>query len=172
MSIVLINGPFGVGKSTTAQLVTNAVPDAVLFDPETVGTYLAYMFGRDSLGDDYQDLSLWRHLFVDIALRLQEDWLPTVIIPMNLWRHDYFTEIVTGLGRTGVPVVCFRLICSPQTLRARILHRPDAEGSHEWCLARIDSGLAAANDPRFGMAIETDDRDPQAVADHIIAILE
>jgi predicted kinase len=170
--IVLINGPFGVGKSTTAALVARQLPNSVIFDPETVGTCLSHMLGRAALGDDYQDLPLWRHLFVDIALNLQRDWRPAVIIPMNVWRHDYFTEIVTGLGRTGVPVACFRLICSPKTLRARILGRPDAEGGHEWCLSHMESGLAAANDPRFGIAIDTENRDPQAVAERIVPVLE
>jgi len=172
MSIILINGPFGVGKSTTARIVASMHPNSVLFDPETVGTYLAHVLGRDALGEDYQDLTLWRHLVVDFALNLQQDWQPTVIIPMNLWQYDYFKEIVTGLGHTGIPVTCFRLTCSPETLRARILSRPDAEGGHDWCLSHMESGLAAANDPRFGIAIDTEGRPPQAVADHIIAVHE
>ena len=172
MSFVLINGPFGVGKSTTAALLAQHVPNCVVFNPESIGTYLAHLLGPDALGDDYQDLPLWRHLFVDIALHLQEDWRPIVILPMNLWRHDYFTEIVSGLRHTDRPVTCFRLMCSPETLRARILQRPDAERQHDWCLSRMKSGLAAANDPRFGIAIDTEGQPPQAVADHIITVPE
>lgn len=171
MTIVLINGPFGIGKSTTAELVTQLLHGSVLFDPETVGTYLAHALGRDALGEDYQDLPLWRHLFLDIALRLQKYWQPIVFIPMNLWRYDYFSEIVAGLGHTGIPVTCFRLTVGPETLRARILARPDAEGGHDWCLAHMESGLAAANDSRFGIAIDTDGRNPQHVADEIICCL-
>lgn len=129
MGIVFINGPFGVGKSTVAELLAQQMPETVLFDPETIGTYLAHTLGREALGDDYQDLPLWRHLFVDIALRLQQDWRPNLVIPMNLWRHDYFSEIVIGLRRNGTRVSGFRLTCSPDTLRARILARPDADGA-------------------------------------------
>lgn len=170
MSIVLINGPFGIGKSTVAELLAQQMPETVLFDPETIGAYLAHTLGREALGDDYQDLPLWRHLFVDFALRLQQDWRPNLVIPMNLWRHDYFSEIVAGLGRNGTTVTCFRLTCSPDTLRARILARPDADGGHDWCLSHIESGLAAANDPCFGIAIDTEGQTPQAIADRILNI--
>jgi hypothetical protein len=171
MTIVLVNGPFGVGKSTTDALLAQQLPNSVVFDPESVGTYIAHTLGRVALGEDYQDLPLWRHLFVDIALRLQADWQPTVIIPMNLWQYDYFKEIVTGVGRTGIPVICFRLTCPPATLRARILSRPDAEGGRDWCLSHMESGLAAANDPRFGIAINTDGESPSSLADLITSQL-
>jgi hypothetical protein len=60
------------------------------------------------------------------------------------------------------------LTCTPRTLTARILGRPDAEGSHAWCLAHQESGLAAANDPRFGIAAPTDGQAPGAVAETIL----
>ena len=149
--------------------MTAGLPHSTLFDPETVGTWLGHQLGRDALGDDYQDLPLWRHLFIDIALRLRQDWRPHVIIPMNLWRYEYFSEIQSGLSRTGAVVICYRLTCSPATLRTRILNRPDAEDGHDWCLSHLESGLAAANDPRFGLAMDTTGRTPQSVADQILA---
>jgi thymidylate kinase len=35
--ILWINGPFGVGKTTTAGLVAKRLEDAKIFDPEYVG---------------------------------------------------------------------------------------------------------------------------------------
>jgi adenylylsulfate kinase-like enzyme len=35
--IVWINGAFGAGKTTTAELVTELLPGAKIFDPEYVG---------------------------------------------------------------------------------------------------------------------------------------
>ena len=169
MPFLLIHGPFGIGKSTTAQLVSERLPDAGLFDPELVGTFLAQVLGREALGDDYQDMPLWRHLVIDIGLRLQQEWRPLLIIPMNLWRFDYFSEIVSGWGRTGETVIPIRLTCSPETLRRRILSRPTSEGGHAWCLSHLDSGLAAANDPRFGTPIDTEGLDPATVANLVIA---
>lgn len=36
--IVMVNGPFGVGKRTVAQVLCPAIPNAMLYDPEIVGT--------------------------------------------------------------------------------------------------------------------------------------
>ncbi|MEE3922370.1 hypothetical protein V2I01_41005 [Micromonospora sp. BRA006-A] len=44
--IVWLNGAFGVGKTTTARLLTNALPDARLFDPEFLGSMLTAFVTR------------------------------------------------------------------------------------------------------------------------------
>jgi hypothetical protein len=38
--IIWLNGPFGIGKSTTAQALRRRLPQAVLFDPEPFGAAL------------------------------------------------------------------------------------------------------------------------------------
>jgi deoxyadenosine/deoxycytidine kinase len=35
--IIWLDGPFGIGKSTTAQALLEHLPEAVLFDPELFG---------------------------------------------------------------------------------------------------------------------------------------
>lgn len=170
MSIVLINGPFGVGKSTAADLVVERLPSSMLFDPEVIGSFLHRLVGPEAMSGDYQDLPLWRHLTVDVAHRLHENRGRDLIVPMCLWRYDYFTEITAGFRERGSEVTCVRLTCTPATLRARILGRPNEEGSHAWCLTHLESGLAAANDPRFGVAIDTEGRTPIEVADAIVAV--
>ena len=80
--IVLINGAFGVGKTTTAQLLTRE-----LADPNTIRIQLA---------------------------------------------------------------------ASPQTLRSRIVNRPEAEGPRAWALAHLESGLALAANDEYGYVIDTD----------------
>lgn len=42
--IVFLNGAFGVGKTSTARALHEAVPESLIFDPESVGTTL-----RDTL---------------------------------------------------------------------------------------------------------------------------
>lgn len=88
---------------------------------------------------------------------------------MCIWRHDYFTEITTGLQERNARLFCFRLTRSEETPSGRILGRPDAEGGQDWCLRRLDAGLAAARDPRFGAEISTEGRTPSAITDQIVA---
>jgi hypothetical protein len=168
--ILLINGPFGVGKSTAAGLVVERLPSAMLFDPEIIGSFLHRLVGPDVLSSDYQDLQLWRHLVVDVAHRLHADCGRDLIVPMCLCRYDYSREITDEFRASGRDVHCFRLTCSPETLRSRILGRRDEDGGHAWCLGHLASGLAAANNPRFGIEVDTEGRTPEEVAASIVAV--
>jgi deoxyadenosine/deoxycytidine kinase len=38
--IIMINGPFGAGKTTTAQLLQAHIPNSMIFDPEEIGYML------------------------------------------------------------------------------------------------------------------------------------
>jgi hypothetical protein len=122
--------------------------------------------------EDCQDLHLWRSLTVDLAHRIQQEYGFHLIVPMCIWRHDYFEELTAGFQTRCAPLFCFRLTCSAETLKSRILGRPDAEGGHEWCLSHLDAGLAAARDSRFGIEISTEGRSPETVAEEIIASVE
>lgn len=140
----------------------------MLFDPEIIGAFMHRLVGPEILSGDYQDLPLWRHLAVDVAHRLHKDCDRDLIVPMCLWRYDYFTEITEGFRRSGSSVLSFRLTATPATLKSRILGRRHEDGGHAWCLDHMDSGLAAANDPRFGIEINTESRTPIEVADYIV----
>jgi hypothetical protein len=169
--ILLINGPFGVGKSTVASLVVEQIQSAMLFDPEIIGEFLHRLVVPKALFGDYQDLPLWRHLTVDVAHRLHSDCDRDLIVPMCIWRYDYFREITDGFRASGSDLICLRLTCSPESLRSRILGRSDEDGGHEWCLTHLESGLAAANDPRFGIQVDTEGRMPievtMVIVDHL-----
>ena len=169
MTIALINGPFGMGKSTAANLVVERMPSSMLFDPEIIGSFMYHLVGPDIMAGDYQDLPLWRHLTVDVAHRLHTDCGRDLIVPMCLWRYDYFKEITDGFRQIESTVICFRLTATPATLKSRILGRRDEDGGHEWCLGHMNSGLAAANDSRFGIEINTEGRTPNDVAESIAA---
>lgn len=86
---------------------------------------------------------------------------------MAIWRRAYFAEITDGWWAGDAQVVRLRLVGSEETLRARILGRPNAEGSRAWRLNHLETGLAAANDPAFGIAIETEGRSAREIAAEI-----
>lgn len=56
--IVLINDPFGIGKTTTAHHVVQRLEDSMFYDPENIGSFLRYFLGAKAEQEDYQDLSL------------------------------------------------------------------------------------------------------------------
>lgn len=48
--IIMINGSFGSGKTTAANLLLRMLPDSMIFDPEEIG----YML-RKIVREDYND---------------------------------------------------------------------------------------------------------------------
>ncbi len=170
--ILLLNGPFGVGKTTTAQLLVERLPDAMLYDPELVGLCLSALVEPVERRNDFQDLTLWPRLFVDMARLLRETYGRSLVIPMTLWRHGYFAAITSGLREVDQDFLCVRLTATEDTVRGRILARPDSEGPHAWCLAHLDAGLRAARDPTFGVEVDTDGRLPDDVANAVLALLD
>ncbi|MEY4582409.1 MAG: hypothetical protein RL701_7112, partial [Pseudomonadota bacterium] len=62
--VILINGSFGVGKTTVARVLRRLLPGSRIYDPEQLGFVLQRLArwlplrGRGT--DDFQDLVLWR----------------------------------------------------------------------------------------------------------------
>lgn len=169
--ILFLTGPFGIGKTTTAKALVARMPHAVLYDPEIIGTALQALVRSIDAVDDFQDLVLWRRLVVDVARLLTDTYGRSLVVPMTVWRHEYFTVITDGLRHIDPALLCVRLTASAEVLRQRILARSEEEGPHDWCLAHLDAGLRAARDPAFGVEIGTDQRTPSEVADAIMALL-
>jgi len=94
--IVFLNGPFGVGKSTTARILATLLPQAVHYNPEHIGAGLRMAFGPLYRVTDYQDVAAWRRL-VPVGARLCRLRYRTVVMPMTVWRRDYLDELVERL---------------------------------------------------------------------------
>lgn len=169
--IGLINGAFGVGKTTLARLLVERLPGSVLYNPERVGSALRATVGWVIRLDDYQDLPLWCPLVVGGARVLYRVRSRHLVIPMTLWRRRYFDAITTGLRRLSPEVVCLRLTASERELRGRILGRADAEGGHDWCLGHLEGCMAAFSDLHFGIEIATDGKTPGMLATEVMGYL-
>ena len=65
---ILINGSFGIGKTTVSKRLSNDLPRARIADPEGVGFVLRrlppWALGLGERAADYQDMALWRRLIV------------------------------------------------------------------------------------------------------------
>jgi len=58
--IIWLNGPFGIGKSTTTRALLRRLPEAVLFDPEPFGAALRSTVANVETAADFQDLRAGR----------------------------------------------------------------------------------------------------------------
>jgi predicted kinase len=166
--IVLLNGPFGVGKTTVGRLLVERLEGARLFDPERVGFALRRTVARGV--SDYQNLRSWRALTV-LGARLNRLVASTVVMPMTLWRQDVHDEITAGLRSVDSRVAPFLLTAEERILRARIFADTVEAGARDWRLEHVAPCLAAFGGAGFGHEIDTGQRSPVEVVDEIMAAL-
>jgi hypothetical protein len=165
--IILVNGPFGVGKTTTAQLLVEHVPYAMVYDPEIIGSCVQYLLKPIEHVDDFQDYVVWRSLTVEVARMLRGTYNRSLIVPMSIIRRDYYEVILSGFRQIDPDVACFCLMASQDVLKRRI-EESDDQQARVWRLQHMEQGLAALRDPAFGIKIQTDNHTPADVVDIIL----
>jgi hypothetical protein len=162
MRLVWINGPFGVGKTTVAEKVIERWPEAMLYDPELIGTLLHTLLPAALKRGDYQDIALWRRLVRVTAIEMLSEYARPLVVPMTLVVPSYFEEIIGGLRGQGVHVDHFTLLASDETIMARV-RGSDRE---EWAASQLPR-LAALRDPFFGRHIDSDTANADEIAKDI-----
>ena len=169
--IIWLNGPFGIGKTTTAQVLARRLPRAVLFDPEPFGTALRHTVANLETASDFQDLRGWQPLVIATARILRETYAATLIVPLTVLDAASAESLAARLATVDSDVRVLCLVATEATLRNRILGRADSEGPHAWCLDHLAAGTRLMANADAAEAVPTDDRDPERVADAILARL-
>jgi len=156
---ILLNGAFGIGKTTMARALVRAIPKAAISDPERVGYLLrrlpAPMLGLPEQPADYQDMALWRQLIVKQA-RLVKWRADIVVVPMAFTNKDYLAAFEKALGATA-PVTKVCLVVPLVVVRERLAQRAMAEGRDgltEFELRRSAECVAAHRDAFFGEKVD------------------
>ena len=161
--IIWINGSFGVGKTSTAELLKNELDKSVIYDPEEIGGFLSNMFNHEK--DDFQDYELWRTLNSDI-LKYMCSIYEFVIVPMTITDKDYYDEIVSKLIADGIKINHFILNASRENIIKRLDSRKD---STEWAYNQVDRCIKAFEENKFNAKIiDTDNMTIEEVAKIII----
>jgi broad-specificity NMP kinase len=172
--IVMINGSFGVGKTTIAKLLHSYLPNSVIYDPEWVGFVLmrlpTWIRLRGSGSDDFQDIDLWRRSTVAGTKLFSLLASGPVIVPMTFSHRAYFDEVIIGIRRLDPKLRVFCLKASLATIKKRLVERGtniEAVGA-EWIGRRIRECVEAHHDPYFGEPVDTEERSAREVAEDIV----
>lgn len=117
--IIMINGAFGSGKTTTAQRLQPLIPNSMIYDPEEVGYMLRKIITEDEeeLTDDFQDIELWRILAVKTAQELLKKYKKHLIVPMTIYKAVNFEYIYNGFKSMDREVFHFCLLASENTIK-------------------------------------------------------
>ncbi len=163
--IIWLNGGFGVGKTTMAERLKRDRKDAVIYDPELIGSLLSRILPEKK--DDFQDYALWRSLNYHILRHLGKGH-KTIIVPMTITAPQYREEIIGRLRGGGIEVKEIILTASRATLKKRLDQRGN---STEWSYRQIDRCVSAFAADCERQKINTDGRDVDEVAAHILNFL-
>lgn len=172
--ILLINGSFGVGKTTVAKLLRSSLAGSVIYDPEWSGMVLMrlpdWIKLKGAGADDFQHIELWRKSAVAGVRLFRLFASGPVIVPMTFSHRAYFAEVVEGLRRLDPEFRVFCLKASLSTVRRRLAKRgTKIEGSEsEWIARRIVECAEAHRDSFFGEPVETEARTAREVTEDII----
>ncbi len=155
----MINGAFGVGKTTIANTLQNEIEHSMIYDPEEIGYMLRNVIPIDikrteSTTGDFQDLELWKELTVDVAKRLIAKYKINLIVPMTIRKIEYFRFIYNGFKSIDDQTHHFCLSASKETIYERLRLRGEEEGN--WCFQQTDKCLEAYNQYDFGEYIDTE----------------
>ncbi|MBK3494694.1 AAA family ATPase [Viridibacillus sp. YIM B01967] len=169
--IILINGAFGVGKTSVSERLHKNLENSIVFDPEEVGFMLRNILPNaikelEAPSGDFQDFILWRKLFVETARCFKEQYGKTLIVPMTIRNFEYFREITEGLNKIDKEVYHFCLTASKDTIHKRLVERGEVEGN--WCFQQTDQCLAAYENNDFSYYINTEDKNLTEITEEIV----
>jgi len=176
--IVMLNGSFGIGKTTVAKLLRDALKGSAIYDPEWAGIVMMrlpkWVELKGSGTEDFQNIGLWRRSAVAGVRLFRLFASGPVIVPMTFSHRAYFDEVVMGFRRLDPDLRVFCLKASLPTVKQRLVVRGTGiEGpGAEWIARRIVECTEAHRDAHFGEAVDTEDRTAREVAQDITTRLQ
>jgi chloramphenicol 3-O-phosphotransferase len=170
--ILLLNGAFGIGKTTVARVLVARVPNALLFDPEMIGLVLQRslrFLGRPV--DDFQDLPAWRRLTI-AGLRIARLWSRNVIVPMAFSDTGILAEMRTGISRFEPQLVHVCLVAPVEEVHRRLRARGADPARHAWEYRRATECCAVHERGEFAHHVSAVDRTPDQLAQAILSVIQ
>ena len=166
--IIWVNGAFGVGKTTTARLVSQRSQQLRTFDPEWVGLML-----RENLSDvpvaDFRHWESWRVLTPIVADEMTRVSRQSLVAPQTVLEEAYWDELVSGLSERGHDVFHVLLEADETVMRSRIEADQELAAARQWRLDHMAVFAMARSwvARRADLIVETTPLTPEQVADRV-----
>jgi hypothetical protein len=109
---VLVNGPFGSGKTAVCAELLRARPTHASFDTEWLGWLLRTTFQQRKPVAGFQDWLSWRRLSSQRRSASNELGID-VVVPQTVVAEQYWSEIACGLAKRSLPMRASTLYVDP-----------------------------------------------------------
>ena len=168
--IIWLNGPFGVGKTTLANLLHQEIPNSILYDPELLGDFFQENLPKAVCPEDFQDYPIWRQTTVQIIRDLATKTGQVIIVPMTVFKKEYCQEIIEQGLIEDMCVQHYILVAEKETILDRLNKR--TQENNNWALKHLDNCLQAFEDQIPGRKIDTDSLTVDELAEIVLRDLK
>ena len=168
--IIWLNGPFGVGKTTLANLLHQEIPNSILYDPELLGDFFQENLPKAVCPEDFQDYPIWRQTTVQIIRDLATKTGQVIIVPMTVFKKEYCQEIIEQGLIEDMCVQHYILVAEKETILDRLNKR--TQENNNWALKHLDNCLQAFEDQIPGRKIDTDSLTVDEIAEIVLKDLK
>ncbi|HEL1802226.1 TPA: adenylyl-sulfate kinase [Streptococcus suis] len=141
--IIWLNGPFGIGKTTLANILHKRIENSYLYDPELLGDFLQHQLPKTD---------------------------KIIIIPMTIYKKEYYQEITQQLIQDKIPLEHYILLADKTTILERLDNRVNEDNI--WAKRHLDVCLKAFESHIPGQRLNTDSLKPEEVAEEILMLSE
>ncbi|RAI82466.1 adenylyl-sulfate kinase [Macrococcoides goetzii] len=163
LRVIWINGAFGVGKTTVANLLKVKIINSIIFDPEIAGTMLNKIYPEEMKKENFQDYIEWRNINNEILRKLIEGTDKIIIIPMTITNLNYYQEIISGLNSKIIRQ--FLLVADDYILIDRLNSRNESD---RWPYDQINHCIRSFESIDFGTRIDTNVMNLDSIVEVII----
>ena len=174
MTIVFINGAFGIGKTSTARALKTVLGRGATYNPEIIGGVILrlphWLNLTNQNSGDYQDIPLWRNMTA-LGIRLTRLVSPLVVVPMAFSNCIYLAQIMDKVRRVDADVRQVCLVAPLDVVESRLRKRGDVPKQLSWQLARARTCCAAHESEAFAPRIDATTRGPGEIAQEIAGLL-
>ncbi|HFU4203714.1 TPA: AAA family ATPase [Streptococcus suis] len=166
--IIWLNGPFGVGKSSLATFLHQQINNSYLYDPELLGDFLQHQLPKGVCPEDFQDYSVWRQATYQIIFDLATKTDKIIIVPMTIYKKEYYQEIIQRLIKYNIPLEHYILLADKTTILERLDNRVNEDNI--WAKRHLDICLKAFESQIPGQRLNTDSLQPEEIAKEILML--
>jgi len=168
--VLLLNGAFGIGKTSVARAIVEVLPETIIINPELIGVLLQRCLrvaGRTV--DDFQDLSTWRMLTVN-AVRTAAWRGRRILVPMAIDKLTYLAEVRSGIERAGLHCMHICLVAPEPVVHDRLRRRGADPVRNSWEYRRASECCASHTSSEFAHKVDATSGTIRTIAREVLAV--